>query len=62
MTEESVIGYRLFKSLRIMVSHPIKVSRCAPLDQETKDSKIVGQGERTSINQKSLGADESENR
>lgn len=41
MTEESVIGYRIFKALGIMMSHPIKVSWCAPLDQETKDSRNV---------------------
>lgn len=44
MTEESVIRYRLSKALGIMVNHPIKVSWCALLDQESKDSKIVSPG------------------
>lgn len=44
MTGGGVIGYRLSKSLGIMVSHPIKVSWCAPSDQETKDSKTVNPG------------------
>lgn len=55
MTEGGVIGYRLSKSLGVMVSHSIKVSWCAPLDQEMK-------GRQASINHKGLEKDELEAR